>query len=60
MQVIMGHAIPMYLGNHLMWVMKRMGIEVLPYSHMQVHYLLRHFNALIKSTNSCTTLNAPL
>lgn len=31
----MGHAIPMWLGNHLMWVMKRMGVEVLPYSHMQ-------------------------
>ena len=34
-KVILGHAIPHYLGNHIMWMMKRMGVEVLPYSNMQ-------------------------
>ena len=32
---IMGNAIPHYLGTHIMWLMKRMGVEVLPYAHMQ-------------------------
>ena len=34
-KAILGHAIPHYLGNHIMWVMKRMGVDVMPYSHMQ-------------------------
>ena len=34
-KAVLGHAIPHYLGNHLMWLMKRMGVDLMPYSHMQ-------------------------
>ena len=34
-KAILGNAIPHYLSNHVMWLMKRLCVEVLPYSHMQ-------------------------
>ena len=51
---IMGNAIPHYLGTHIMWLMKRMGVEVLPYSHMQYCRVVQEASedAAINPTNS--------
>ena len=34
-KTVMGTSLPLYVGNHVMWMLKRVGVEVLPYSQMQ-------------------------